>query len=288
VRLKLPSYRWLPRDLGSDFIHAVSLTRLPPGSLVMRYEGIEGVVVRKATSRLKSLWNDSIRDRYEADLIDYDEYGDELTDMGNACADFDAGGRWWDRSWLDSLTPERGGAPERPVVCQIGERLEVFRLGPLSVTNDLRARIDHLTVLRIDPDAGQIYRHLDVRRLAHEHAHLRRDADEQDDHLPPLSPEDGRRQREAEAAPAVRIILDPPDPGLLPGRWRLHLRPAASINPMHKGSIIDMVRDLSLRASLELYMGARPKKFMEIEALARFDPSTREATLAIEVSLVQW
>lgn len=287
LRLELPAYRWLPRPVHrADFLHQVSLTRLPPGSLMVRYEGIEGYVVRKAQSRLKSLWRDSIKDAWEGGVLDDHRYEAELDEMYNTLGDFRAGGRWWERSWLDSLTPERGGAPAQPFIHYVGRRLDVLRVGPMRFTNDLKARIDRVTVLSFDPDGGQIYRDFDLRRLAREHARLQRsgdDLEDREDELPALT---GEQPDGGLAEPMVRIVLEPPDPGLLPGYWRLRFRPSAGVNLFGEPS--ELVEEVSMRVALELFLGEERLKFMEIEALLSYDFQDNDAALGIEVALLTW
>lgn len=285
VRLELPSFSWLPHlGNGADFLHQVSLTRLPPGSLRMKYEGLEGIVVRKLNGRLKKIWRDSINDAWEAEMLDVDAYKAAFNDMYERMGDFNAGGRWWERSWLDSLTPERGGAPAQPFVHTIGERLEVFKLGPLSFSNDLRAHLDHFTVLRVDPDGGQIYRDHDTERLAREHAHLKRDADDDPEELPAIGL--NRSSAQGTSEPLVRITLEPPDPGLMPGYWRLRLRPQAAFRL--SGDPADMIKEVSLRVTLELFIGEKRMKFMEIDALVEYEPDDNQAAFGFEVALITW
>jgi hypothetical protein len=287
VRLELPAYRWLPRRVHrADFMHQVSLTRLPPGSLVVRYEGIEGYLVRKTQSRMKSLWRESIKDAWEAGILDDQRYDSAIEHMYESLSDFRAGGRWWERSWLDSLTPERGGAPATPFVQKIGERIDVFSLGPVRFTNDFKARVDRVTILSFDPDGGQIHRDFDLRRLAREHARLQRagdDLDERDDELPALTgePPDGGL-----AEPMVRIALEPPEPGILPGYWRLRFRPSAGLDLL--GDPSEIVEELSMRVALELFLGESRVKFLEVEALASYEFEDNSASIGIEFSLLTW
>ncbi|MCO5168361.1 MAG: hypothetical protein M9894_18640 [Planctomycetes bacterium] len=286
VRLELPSFRWLPRAThGSDFVRQVSLTHLPPGSLIVRYDGLEGFVVRKVQARMRKLWRDSIRDAYDAEAIDWDRYDRAFEVMHESFADHRAGGRWWERSWLDSLTPERGGAPANPFVQTIGQEIQVARLGPLSLSNELRVSLDRLSFLRIDPDGGQIYRDHDVRRLAREHAHLRRDDADDPEDLPAIAV--GKRTIiEGTQEPLVRITLEPPDPGLLPGYWRLRLRPMAAFRV--NGDPAEMLKEVSLRVTMELFIGEQRRHFMNVEAVARFQPADQEMALGIELSLLTW
>ena len=159
-------------------MHQVALTHLPVGSLGIRYEGMEGYVVRKAQSRLRQMWRETLRDAWKEGVIDDSRYAYKLGEMQECLSDFRNGGRWWERSWLDSLTPERGGAPEERFIHTVGERIDMFSIGPLTFQNDLKATIDKVTVLTFDPDGGQIYRNYDLRSLAREHARLQRNDDD--------------------------------------------------------------------------------------------------------------
>lgn len=295
LRLELPSYRWLPRNTGhrDDFLHQVALTHLPTGSLVVRYEGIEGYVVRKVQSRLRDMWRETLREAWKEGMIDETRYARKLDEMREGLKDFREGGRWWERSWLDSLTPERGGAPAEAFVHTVGDRLEVLSLGPLTFTNDLKASIDKVTVLTFDPDGGQIYRDYDLRSLAREHARLQRKDDDangdgvEDEEfgLPDLS--GGAPDVQGLAEPVARITLEPPDPGVLPGYWRLRFRPSVGVR-LDSADVASMLEDVSMSTTLELFLGAKRVKFMELEAIATYDFERQNAILGLKVALVTW
>jgi hypothetical protein len=286
VRLELPTYRCVPRDARrGDFLQEVALTRLPVGSLIVSYEGIEGYIVKKVQSRLRNQWRTSLRDAYEEGAISTDRYISRLQHMGEVLGDFRAGGRWWERSWLDSLTPERGGAPARPYEHTIGERLDVIKLGPIAFTNDLRARVDRLTILSFDPDGGQIYRDLEVSQLAREDARLER-ADTGDE-LPLLGVPDSKPAGTEE--PAVRLTLDPPTADMLPSWWKLRFRPGAVVGFSRGFDPTGVFREVSMEVSLELFLGANAQtKFMEIQGNASFDPRDNEAVVWFQVQLTTW
>lgn len=287
VRLELPTFRWLPRvGNGADFLHQVSLQRLPPGSLQFRYKGFHEVLVRNVRRHMKKLWREYLRDAWEAEAMDFDQRVAEYTKMYEAMTDLDAGGRWWERSWMDSLMPEHGGAPFRPLVQDIGQTTEFLDLGPLALTTDARVHVSGFAALRLDPDVGQIHRDFDDVRLAREHAHLKRDDKDDPDELPAIIP--SSRDASDPLEPLVRITLEPPDPGLSRGYWRLRFRPQASF---HLSTDIDptkMIKQVSLRVTLELFMGAKRMKFMQVEGLVQYDPDDRAAAVGIEFALVTW
>lgn len=288
VRLRLPGYRWIdPR--GVDFVRQVSLTRLPPGSLIVEYEGIQGLVVRKLQSRMRKQWMDDLTEAYEEGLLDDGGYVAKLGEARDALADFRCGGRWWERSWLDSLTPERGGAPAQPYVHTFGERIEVLRFGDLSFTNDLRGRVDGLGSLSFDPGTKQIYRTaVEARRLAREDARLRRDVDDEEDE--PLLPDAeglGDEDDPLLDEPEVRLTFHPPERGSASASWRLRFRPRMNFN-IDKGPA-EMLKYAELRVTLDLFLGERdPTKFLTFDLVGRYRPSAEEAQLMLEVTMLTW
>ncbi len=284
VSLRLPSLRWLPRR---DFVPEVTLRRLPPGSLVIRYAGIHAVVVRRVQGRLRALWQDSIQDAWEAGILDDEAYAAELDRMFAALADHRAGGRWWERSWHDSLLPRLGGAPAAPVEARVGERLELVRLGPLKLTNDLRAYVDRVAVLTVDPDATPLLRGTEPSRLAREHAWLIREARDEGEPQPVIEdgPEDPA-DAQGVAASIVRATFEPPAPVLLRTRWRLTLRPSVSLRAT--GVASEVVRDLRLRTSLELFREANLLRFVTLEFVVRYRPDDGEVVVGLELVLFTW
>lgn len=282
VALRLPAFRWLRQP---DFVSQVSLTRSPPGSLVISYAGVQGFVVRRVQGRLRELWHDAIDDAWDAGILDDDEYEAALRRMYDSLADHRAGGRWWERSWQGSLVVGRGGAPAEPYEHQIGERIEL-RLGPLVFTNELRAHIGRLAVVSVDPDAARLLRGTDPARLAREHAWLARD-DRDPDEPPTLEegPEDPDDPRGL-AAPVVRATLAWPEPVAMRARWRLTLRPSVSMRTSRRPA--ELVRDLRLRTTLELYRGSGQLRYLQVEAVVRYRPDAEEVTVALEVVLFTW
>jgi len=80
----------------------------PPGSVIIRYGGLRGLFVDEAESQLTNLWVDRIKLTLPYTSI-WDEQ-EPYTTLGNFVTDNRKGGRWWERSWDFSRTPEKGGA----------------------------------------------------------------------------------------------------------------------------------------------------------------------------------
>lgn len=272
--LRLPRLRWAPRD---DFLPQVSLRRLPPGSLVIRYAGIDAFVVRRVQGRLRDLWRRSLRDAWEGGVLDDEGYEEEVGRMYDALAEHRAGGRWWERSWRDSLVPERGGAPAAPYEHRVGRRVEL-RLGPLVLTNELRGYVDRVAIFPGEAEGARILREGEPEVLAREDAWLFRERRDPEDAL--------AGDEEALEAHVVRARFEPPAPVLLRARWRLTLRPSISVRYAARAE--DAVRDVRMRASLELYRAASQLRFIDVEVVARYRPDSGEVTVFVQLVLFTW
>lgn len=262
MHLELPRFRIHNED--QTFLDQVTLRSLPPGSLVLRYEGIERVVVSKAQGRLRKLWRSSVIDQWEAGILDDDAFEQAQLDMGNALADQKAGGRWWQRDWTASLMPEDGGAPAEPYVQQIGSKIEVLRLGPLSVTNDCRIRlVNRLVSMRLEPTADSPLRKADPTPKA-----------------PRVIP--GRVQRLPQVKETEDVL---PEDGRVRW-WNVRLQPAASIG--FNDDPLRVVREVSVRATVEFFVGADRTKCVEVRAVVSYRPTDNVGTVGITAALLTW
>lgn len=275
VTLRLPRLRWVS---GADLLPLVSLTRLPPGALVIRYAGLQAVVVRRLQGRLRDRWHASLHDAWAAGVLSDERYEAALERMFDALVDHRAGGRWWERSWLDSLPASRGGAPDPPLEHVVGERV-ALRLGPLILTSDLRLQVERVGMLAVEPDAPRPLRRLETSRVAREHAWLRREVVDADDLV---DDEVGRPEAEVAGEPVPHVLA----PALLRPRWRLTLRPAVRVRISSGHGWL--VRDVRLRAVLELFRGPGRLRFLEVELVLRYRPEDDEVLVGVELALVTW
>ena len=288
LRLQLPSYR--EADEQPDLLSSVALSASIPGSVVIDYEGLQGFVVKRARRRYRKLWRNQFKDWVRETYISDWELNRRAVAMGDAYADMLAGGRWWDRRWFHSLPEAKGGAPDTPYVHQVGQRTCFLRLGPLELYNDMRARLDKVAVLGLDPDPDRIYRPLrDVPRQMRDHAALGR----VDGDVPAaLADEDELLAQR----PAVAILSPPPLAATLEfsskvqARYeRYHfdfkVRPEVRVR-LRSNQQLD--GRIGARASMDVYYGARRDHVIEVEARVRFRPLTREVQATIQVALLSW
>lgn len=269
----------LPRQLQFAFEPRI------PGSVVVRYQGIEGYVVRQLRSRLRSAWRRQVRHAVQfRDPYDPTARA-QMAEIDWAMRDHDAGGRWWERAWFYSLPPAKGGAPDRPYVHTVGRRI-TWRFGPLSVSNDLRIKLDPFAELRVEPDG------LDDRDdgpagalRARDHAHLGRADDSGEVGSVAATP--GRVARFLLVPDTLDLVLTPDaQAGLFDGlHCRIRIRPRAKLGLK---SDFEPKGELSVRADVDFLLGSDPAQaypFGRLKADVRFRPLDREllATVALVI-----
>jgi hypothetical protein len=153
-----PSTRALDqRSILEDLVHLVpagplaapyeSLFAPAPAPLVVRrYHGLERLFFERLSDVYKTAWQDQERlwiDRTSDPLSAILDRNDRFW---AAKVDLASGGRWWERSVLESRTPETGGAPRDPELVDVGEEVEVLRLGDIALTNEFKLEAGGLDV----------------------------------------------------------------------------------------------------------------------------------------------
>ena len=136
-------------DLTPDYLHApetswadsVMMTSLPPGSLIVRYDGPQKIIIKHARSQVR---------RYSRRYREYGEGKHRDIDVWNEAVSLSG---WWSRSWMASLPPEKGGAPAQPYVHTIGKEI-TWSYGPFTLSNMLRLKIDYVAAFKFNTDPG--------------------------------------------------------------------------------------------------------------------------------------
>jgi len=224
LRLSFEDYSSSPTD---DWLQAVTMTSFPPGSLIIRYDGLHGLVVKHARSQSRRLvrhavkagWyvqpeeNWSRRGFYEQ--LDHHDWSDSGLN-----------GSWWQRSWLESRPPEKGGAPAVPYVHTYGHENEL-RLGPFSITNTLKFRFDYIGFFELNPDP-----------VSHEHG-----------------------QKSAPFSLDVRAAHD----AVFGTRVKFRLKPHIRLGLPQGGDWLSFLHGVSLRGSFEIHQRGHEVISGEIE-----------------------
>lgn len=146
--LRSPISLSMPRQPKTDWLESVSIDKLPPGSLIIRYDGLHNIAMKQLRGQCRQLVKRAAaRGWYvQPDATDKQPYRsaverDWVADHIN--------GAWWTRSWMESLTPERGGAPEAPYVHTYGQEIR-WKRGALSFTNTMKFKFDYIGLFELN------------------------------------------------------------------------------------------------------------------------------------------
>jgi hypothetical protein len=136
---------------GDDWLDQVTMRDYPEGSIRYEFRGFHKFIVR----HIRSQYRRFVRQAVHRGWYVRDESNDDWPlFMSRAESDFNGGhtnGNWWQRSWIDSLSPEQGGAPYDQIVHYIGSDSEI-ELGPLVITNGLGIRLKNIQLFEVNPN----------------------------------------------------------------------------------------------------------------------------------------
>lgn len=270
LRLDLPSFTDLRPN--TSYLDQVSMAERIPGSLVIKYRGLQGVVVRYLSRRLKAEWGHSIRASVRTSLTADLDMREARRLRGQASRDHKRG-RWWDRRWYHSLTPENGGAPAERQVHAIGSEVTILELGPLTITNEFRGRLDRISFQFDGGDSGF-----------------------QSDEETESAVEDQTADLERDPAFCPPNSLDlwiGLESGTI-GDWgmsaKVKVRPEVHTKLKSSG----IVTDLRLKVIVEVAFGYEESKGIEIEFLAHWNPMKEtkrgdpDAALEMKITFLRW
>ncbi|MDC3379181.1 hypothetical protein OAX78_02755 [Planctomycetota bacterium] len=288
VVLDLPSHRWASSFKRTSVVPQITAHEvMPPGSVHVRYQGLARYVVRHAQRRFRKEWRAQINERFDETNMTDREYRAEMRKVDLAFADHATGGRWWQRTWWDSLSETQGGAPSTPHVVTIGTQTEILRIGSFSISNDLRGRLDAVALL--GHGEGPTVRDVpNERARASDHAHLARSGGDTDEPVQALDPPHdmavvvGSDARSGYPGLTVQSRLGP-DNSAAP--WvRFKVRPSVRV----KVSGLDVLTQARVRMDLEVFWGADREQVLDVECDLRYDLQSEELRATVQVALVSW
>lgn len=101
---------------ADDFIEQVTFNSpQPPGSVLIRYGGLRGLFFDEYENQITNLWLDRIKLTLDSNnsIFGQQYY---YNNVNNFVGDIKKGGCWWQRDWMDSLPPQKSGAPSFRVI----------------------------------------------------------------------------------------------------------------------------------------------------------------------------
>ncbi len=140
----------LPRR-GSPFeatvlLHDIALDEDAPGSVHRGYHGVESVVVRRIMSYYWRLVGDYHARLWNGTAMTFFQLEALSGRLQESEADVARSGNWAQRTWRQSLVPEKGGAPPGLRVETVGREIELLGIGELVLTNEGQLRYPGLAV----------------------------------------------------------------------------------------------------------------------------------------------
>ena len=137
-------------DLEQDYnlLDHLTMYEPAPGELQIRYRGALAPIVKHIRGRFRRLCDNALRDQME--FMSDCEVRRLNEARANAWHDLDSGGRWWERSWRQSLPVAKGGATRRT---QYDGTDNSWRIWHVTVTNSLKEKFDYAALLELDTDS---------------------------------------------------------------------------------------------------------------------------------------
>ena len=149
ILLDIDSFR-APSSRDNSLVDELAPEERPPASLVHSYRGIQAIVTKRLLGYYRRLFSSAMRTRWN-------ESNDTIFDLERRFAqetaaeeDLSNGGRWWDRTWRQSLVPSRGGAPAQPLVITLGTEVDALRADEVSLTTEGKIRLGRFSLFLDD------------------------------------------------------------------------------------------------------------------------------------------
>lgn len=216
ITLSFDVKRYVPSDYS--FVDAVTMRKLPPGSLYTTFDGFHGVVVKHLRGQYRRFTRRAARRGW---LVQQDDNGPFMglyEAQAHAQVNPLSNGEWWQRRWYESLPPEKGGAPATPYIHTIGEEVS-FKYGPFTVTNTLKLKFDYIAFFEVNPDP-----------VSHDHAR---------------------------PSPRISLDVSPTRSATVGTRVKFDVKPRIRIGMPESGDIMSALRGASLQASFEIYQSRK-------------------------------
>lgn len=154
-KVSLSLERSTSQDRDSDFLSSVTMTRLPYGSLLTRYDGMHGLIAKQLHGEYRRFVRRAVRRGWY--VLDSDVGAERrlYQSIDQEDVNLQSNGNWWWRSWWESLPPEKGGAPREPYIHTYGVETS-WRVGSFTITNTLKFRFDYVGFFSLNPDPEMI------------------------------------------------------------------------------------------------------------------------------------
>jgi hypothetical protein len=225
LRLQL-SFNYYSDKPDDGFLDAVTMASLPPGSLKIRFTGFHGFVVKHIRSQYRRFVRHAFREGWYV-LPDKALSRREVYQRVDH-TDFNplTNGAWWQRSWNESLPPEKGGAPLAPHIHTYGQET-AWKFGPITVTNTFKVKFDYVAFFELNPDP-----------VSHEHS-----------------------ERNSPVSLDVRALQS----ASFGTRFRFGIKPHVRLGVPRNGDLMSFLRGASIRGTFDIQRRGRRLLAGEVE-----------------------
>jgi hypothetical protein len=255
IAFNFRSYRGIPsfEEIPQDWTFGRPDLR---GYVQYEFKGLWKYGVREIRSRFSREYRNQLRDFWQQS--NEHQYG--WCDYQRDLDEFSSGGtlyNWWtNRTWMDSLPIEKGGAPTHRIITY-GREGDWFDLGPFTVSHDLKVKIKKIGLYI---DGEQPLQDLKQKYLP---------ADEENPNL-------NEANLGAEEQSWYKSDL-----------WKVKFKPSVSIKPFGGSEFTDILRRVSAKAEVQLFT-KRGLHFGNIECAAQYDLQNESFEIIAMFSLLTW
>jgi hypothetical protein len=256
--------KYKPSNEYNILNHITFGTPKVPGFVYIEYIGIHNIIFSQARQRIKLQAQNDLRREWNLSSMSDSEFRYRMDNINTEPPG--PYGYWWERPWNYSLPPEKGGAPLKPEIMQIGWELNM----PKGFTPYwwIKSQIDRI---------GDIWLSSDIESPEETGSDpQRRDGEVQNDREG-----HGKLQR---PLPELRVARE--YRWFESGFYHLRFKPSMRFRPDE--NLESMIDEISMRMQIELYVSNKKIHFGNINFFAKYNISDNEAFLDAQFEIITW
>ena len=237
------------RTITPDPLDALTFGSYNPSVVRYEFRGPLRPLVRYTKRKLRSLIQDYIQTQAaflppSVENRMHQRHQDAWDDLEN--------GRWWERTWFDSLLPSEGGKDSHTIIYGSDVR---WRLGPVRISNSLKFDFEHAAFLELNTDP---------------------------------TPESRLQQFPVnESMDPIAVDVDSPERSYLGASVNFKVKPNLRVGIPLRGNWEEVFKNVAVRASTTL--GPKGKSpWVHIEASVGYRPPTESVFATLDIALLGW
>jgi hypothetical protein len=254
-RFDLPEYSILNHVTWNDWRHV-------PGAYRLELVGLQKMLLNQVQRKIQHQAEDDLRRQWNLSNMPYSEFSARMSGINSS---YNPYGEWWERSWMHSLPPEKGGAPRRPVVERVGWDIEITRHTPF--VGWFKQQFDRLGDIWISAD--------------HEFDEERGTGVQRNDGRVDNNPEDIGKLKIQEA----NIGIERPWRWFESGFYHFRFKPTMKFASDTRTGFVD---EVALRVQTELFYDDKKKHFATVSLFVRHDFKDENTFFSIFFELVNF